>query len=63
MSVYAMIPVHRNTRELLKSYGSKGETYDALIKRLLSIADHAQIMETHYQRLGNKDDFVPLAEL
>lgn len=63
MSGYATIPVHKDTRELLKSYGSKGETYDALIKRLIAIADHAQIMETHYQRLRNKCDFVPFEEL
>ena len=63
MPGYAMIPVHKETRELLKSYGSKGETYDTLIRKLLSIVDHAQIMETHYQRLGEKDQFVPLSEL
>lgn len=63
MPDYATIPVHKETRELLKSYGSKGETYDTLIRKLLSIVDHAQIMETHYQRLEEKDQFVPLSEL
>lgn len=58
-----MIPVHRDTRELLKSLGMKGETYDVLIRKLLSIADHAQIMETHYQRLKEKGQFVPLGDL
>jgi len=63
MSEYAMISVHKDTRELLKSYGSKGETYDTLIRKMLSIVSHAQIMETHYQRLKEKDQFIPLSEL
>ncbi|MDD5111742.1 MAG: hypothetical protein PHG85_04305 [Candidatus Altiarchaeota archaeon] len=58
-----MIPVRQDTRELLKTYGMKGETYDVLIRKLLSIADHAQIMETHYQRLKEKGEFVPLSDL
>lgn len=63
MGDYAMIPVHQETKEMLKSYGLKGETYDQLVRKLLSIADHAQIMETHYQRLGEKDEFVSLEDL
>lgn len=63
MTTYAMIPVHKETREILKSYGTKGESYDMLIRKLLTIADHAQIMETHYQRLNEKDQFVPLSDL
>jgi hypothetical protein len=63
MSDYAMIPVHKDTRELLKSFGMKGETYDKLIRKLVAVADHAQVMETHYQRLREKDQFVPLSEL
>lgn len=63
MSKYAMIPVHKDTRELLKSYGSKGETYDTMIRKMLSVVDHARMMETHYQRLDEKDQFVPLSEL
>ncbi|MFH1404383.1 MAG: hypothetical protein ABIH11_08960 [Candidatus Altiarchaeota archaeon] len=63
MSDYAMIPVHKGTRELLKQFGMKGETYDKLIRKLLAVADHAQIMETHYQRLKEKDEFVPLSDL
>jgi len=63
MEGYATIPVNKQTRELLKAYGTKGETYDMLIRRLLAVVDHAQIMETHYQRLSEKDQFVPLEEL
>lgn len=63
MTDYATIPVSKQTREKLKALGSKGETYDTLVKRLLSIAEHAQVMETHYARLGEKDQFIPLKEL
>jgi hypothetical protein len=63
MSGYAMIPVDKNTRELLKSYGSKGETYDQLIRRLIALAEQSHLLETHYQRLGEKDRFVKLEDL
>jgi len=63
MTSYAMIPVHKETKEILKSYGTKGQSYDMLIRKLLTIVDHAQIMETHYQRLNEKDQFVPLSDL
>jgi hypothetical protein len=63
MSEYVTIPVFAETRELLKSHGSKGETYDQLIRRLLTVVDHSQLLETHYRRLGEKDQFVPLEEL
>jgi len=63
MPDYAMIPVHKDTRELLKSYGSKGETYDTLIRKMLSVVEHARMMETHYQRLEEKSQFIPLSEL
>jgi len=63
MAAYVTIPVYSGTRDMLKSHGGKGETYDALIRRLLAVVDHSQLMETHYRRLGEKDEFVPLAEL
>lgn len=63
MSDFVSIPVHRDTRELLKSRGCKGQTYDGLIRRLLDIADHASIMEAHYGRLSESDDFTPLEDL
>lgn len=36
MSEKTMIPVTKETRELLKQAGTKGETYDAIIRRLLT---------------------------
>lgn len=37
ISEYDSVPirVNRNTRDKLKALGSKGETYDAIIKKLL----------------------------
>lgn len=63
MSDYATIPVQKKTRERLKAIGTKAETYDMLVRKLLSIAEHSQIMETHYRRIEEKDQFVPLEEL
>jgi len=63
MSGYAMIPVDKNTRELLKAIGSKGETYDQLIRRLVAVAEQSQLLEAHYSRLAEKDQFVKLEDL
>jgi len=63
MPEYVTIPVYPETRSMLKSHGSKGETYDQLIRKLLTVVDHSQLMETHYRRLKEKGEFVPLEEL
>lgn len=39
MSRYVMVPVFPETKERLRAIGFKGETYDALVNRLL---DHVE---------------------
>lgn len=39
MPEYVKMRVERSTREALKAIGSKGETYDAIIRRLLEEAE------------------------
>jgi len=63
MGDYVTIPLRPSTRDLLKGYGSKGETYDMLVRKLIDVASHSQLMETHYRRLNEKDHFVRLEEL
>ena len=57
------IPLTKETRERLRSFGRKGETYDEILKRLMSIAEYEAFIEKQYERLKDKKAFVPLEEL
>ncbi len=53
----------KETRERLRSFGRKGETYDVILKRLMSLAEYEGLMEKQYERLKDKKAFVSLDEL
>ncbi|MGP8070187.1 MAG: hypothetical protein ACLP5V_09880 [Candidatus Bathyarchaeia archaeon] len=57
------IPVERETRDRLRSLGKKGETYDGIIKRLMSLAEYDEFMDRQYERLKDRKAFVSLDEL
>lgn len=57
------IPVEKETRERLRSFGKKGETYDQILRRLMSLAEYEGFMERQYERLKDKEAFVSLDEL
>ncbi|UCD93218.1 MAG: hypothetical protein JSV43_00505 [Methanobacteriota archaeon] len=57
------IAVSEGTRDKLKSYGRKGDTYDQIISRLMEIVNRETFLEEVYKRLAEKDQFVPLDEL
>jgi hypothetical protein len=57
------IPVARETREHLRSFGKRGETYDQILRRLMSLAECEGLMEKQYERLKDKKAFVSLDEL
>jgi hypothetical protein len=57
------IPVERETRDRLRSLGKKGETYDEVLKRLMSLAVYEEFMGRQYERLKDKKAFVSLDEL
>jgi len=57
------IPLEKETRDRLRIFGKKGETYDQILKRLMSIAEYEDFMETQYERLKDKKNFVSLDEL
>lgn len=57
------IPVEKETRERLRSFGKKGETYDQILRRLMSLAEYEEFMEWQYERLKDKKAFVSLDEL
>jgi len=57
------IPLEKETRDRLKSLGRKGETYDRILRRLISLAEYEGFMEKQYIRLEDKDAFVSLDEI
>ena len=57
------IPIEKETRDRLRSFGRKGETYDQVLRRLMSIAEYEDFMENQYERLKDKSAFVSLDEI
>jgi hypothetical protein len=56
------IPLSKKTRDLLKSYGRKGETYDELIRRLLEVAERVEFARRQ-RRILEEEEFVPLDQV
>ena len=59
----ARIPAERETLDRLKALGRKGETYDHILMRLISLAESEGFMERQYVRLKDEDAFVSLDEI
>jgi hypothetical protein len=57
------IPVEKQTREKLRSFGRKGETYDQVLRRLMTIAEYEEFMTRQYERLKEKNAFISLDEI
>jgi hypothetical protein len=55
--------LEKQTRERLRSLGRKGETYDQVVKRLISLAEYEEFMTMQYERLKDKKAFVSLDEI
>lgn len=55
------IPVSTDVRERLKRLASKGETYDALLRRLIQDAE-ARMLYEREKRILETEEFVPLDE-
>jgi hypothetical protein len=56
------IPLSKETRDLLKEYGKKGETYDELIRRLLQVAEQVEFARRQ-KRILDDEEFVPLDQV
>ena len=57
------ILVEKETRERLRLFGKKGETYDQILRRLMSIAEYEGFMEKQYERLKDREAFIALDEI
>jgi hypothetical protein len=62
LSEITTIQVNKETRELLKSCGHKGETYDELINRLIKTAKKVAFFED-IDRILETEEFVSLDDL
>jgi hypothetical protein len=56
------IPLTKETRDLLKQFGQKGETYDELIRRLLEVAQRVEFANRQ-KRILEEEEFVPLDQV
>ena len=63
MSEITTIPVSKAIRDRLRSFGSKGETYDEILRRLMERVDYEEFRERQYRLLKEKEKFVPLDEI
>ena len=62
MGETTIIPLSKETRDLLKRYGQKGETYDELIRRLLEMAEQFEFARRQ-KRILEEEEFVPLDQI
>ncbi len=56
------IPLSKETRDLLKKYGQKGETYDELLRRLLKMAEQMEFARRQ-KRILAEEEFVPIDQV
>ena len=62
MSETTTIPLSKETRDLLKKFGQKGETYDELIRRLLDMAEQMEFARKQ-RRILAEEEFVPIDQV
>ncbi len=63
MNEITTIPITKEVRNMLKSYGLKGETYDNILRRIIKQVDNEEFMERQYKLLQEKEKFVSLDEI
>lgn len=56
------ISLRRETRELLREFGRKGESYDKIVRRLIERASLKELDE-RWNRILRDERFIPLDEL
>jgi len=62
MTQLTTIPIRKETREELKHYGTKDETYDDILKKMMRALEYESLVEEHY-RILREDEFVPLSDV
>ncbi len=62
MSQVTTIQIQKDTREMLREFGHKGETYDQLIRRLMEAAKKLRFFQD-LDRIVETEEFVPLDKI
>ena len=57
------VQLSSETRDLLRATGRKGETYDAIIRKLLRASEYVHFMEAQYGILRSEKRWVKLNDL
>jgi len=56
------IQIPTETRDRLRQFGLKGQTYKDILEALMDRVEYEQFMEEQYRRLRERSKFVPLDE-
>ncbi len=62
MDPVTTIAVDPETKEMLRAFGEKGESYDTIVRRLLREAGWKRL-DARWNRILEEDEFIPLEEL
>ena len=56
------IPLNKSTRDLLKKFGKKGETYDEVLRRLIEIAEQVEFFKKQ-KRILDEEEFISIDQV
>jgi len=62
MAATTTIQLPTDTRDRLKRFGLKGQTYKEILEALMDRVEYEEFMEVQYRRLEERSKFVPLSE-
>ena len=62
MSEITTIPIKKETRDVLKMLGMKGESYDALLRRLIETAK-CQMLYRDLDEIRRKENYVKIEDI
>lgn len=62
MADITSIQLPKATRDKLRKYGAKGQTWGDIIENLMARVEYEAFMDQQYARLAERDAFVPLEE-
>ena len=62
LSMATTVSMEMETKEMLRAFGAKGETYDEIIRRLIREAGWKRL-DARWNRILQDDKFIPLKDL
>jgi len=62
MAATTTISISKDTKELLRKMGGKGESFDAIIRKLLREANW-KVLDERWNNILDEDEFIPLEAL